>query len=267
MLRGIRYPGTRYRVRACRCWGFLLLVRDGGGGGGGGGGRASSGRLHVLARVGEWPRGLHRGASHGVTPPVAAHADSLRVPPLQPDAAWDAIHAAVKARTVAGMPPAGELVRLRWPDCPLDTLVAGLARDGAVIVEAAVTAAACAAVEREMDPHIQAVVAEGPNRSRRPGCVLARSPASWELAEHPLVLQACEGVLGRQVLTKPNSDAVAAQMFPDRGFRRHPWQLDLTQIILIEPGGTSRRRDCQFDDTPFLSVLKHLINVEGGAAE
>ena len=32
-------------------------------------------------------------------------------------------------------------------------------------------------------------------------------------------------------------------------------------------GLTSHRRDCHSDDTPLLSVLKHLINVEGGAAK
>ena len=30
---------------------------------------------------------------------------------------------------------------------------------------------------------------------------------------------------------------------------------------------SSRRRDCHFDDTPFLSLLKHLLKVEGGATE
>ena len=30
---------------------------------------------------------------------------------------------------------------------------------------------------------------------------------------------------------------------------------------------SSRRRDCHFTDTPFSSVLKHLLNGEGGAAE
>ena len=32
-------------------------------------------------------------------------------------------------------------------------------------------------------------------------------------------------------------------------------------------GKKSRRRDCHFDDTPFLSLLKHLLNIEGGTAE
>ena len=32
-------------------------------------------------------------------------------------------------------------------------------------------------------------------------------------------------------------------------------------------GLDSRRRDCQFTDTPSPSVLKHLLQAEGGAAE
>ena len=30
-------------------------------------------------------------------------------------------------------------------------------------------------------------------------------------------------------------------------------------------GKSSRRRDCHFDDTPCLSLLKHLLKVQGGA--
>ena len=50
------------------------------------------------------------------------------------------------------------------------------------------------------------------------------------------------------------------QGFPNRrrqallAGRGHPQALD---------GLCSRRRDCHFDDTPFLSLLKHLIKVEG----
>ena len=32
-------------------------------------------------------------------------------------------------------------------------------------------------------------------------------------------------------------------------------------------GFTSRRRDCHFDDTPCLSILKNIIKVRGGAIE
>ena len=32
-------------------------------------------------------------------------------------------------------------------------------------------------------------------------------------------------------------------------------------------GSSGRRRDCHFTDTPCVSLLKHLLRVEGGAAE
>ena len=35
--------------------------------------------------------------------------------------------------------------------------------------------------------------------------------------------------------------------------------------IFKESGVTSRWRDCHFDDTPCLSLLKHLLTVQGGA--
>ena len=35
----------------------------------------------------------------------------------------------------------------------------------------------------------------------------------------------------------------------------------------FETGATSRRRDCHFTDTPFSSILKHVLKGEGGAAE
>ena len=41
----------------------------------------------------------------------------------------------------------------------------------------------------------------------------------------------------------------------------------VTFTICKSSGKDSRRRDCHFDDTPFLSRLKHLIKVGGGAAE
>ena len=39
-------------------------------------------------------------------------------------------------------------------------------------------------------------------------------------------------------------------------------------VLVYLDGYISRRREfCHFDDTPFSSVLKHLIKAEGGAAE
>ena len=35
----------------------------------------------------------------------------------------------------------------------------------------------------------------------------------------------------------------------------------------MRPGDASRRRDCHFTDIPSPSLLKHLLKIEGGAAE
>ena len=45
---------------------------------------------------------------------------------------------------------------------------------------------------------------------------------------------------------------------------------DARRVERALPAGepaVSRRRDCHFDDTPFLSLLIRLLKVEGGAAE
>ena len=38
-------------------------------------------------------------------------------------------------------------------------------------------------------------------------------------------------------------------------------------LVYVCGAAVSRRRDCHFADTPSPSSLKHLIEVEGGAAE
>ena len=46
--------------------------------------------------------------------------------------------------------------------------------------------------------------------------------------------------------------------------------MDGAKIQAMKEGGVSgqhsRRRDCHFDDNPFVSLLKHLIKVEGGCS-
>ena len=98
----------------------------------------------------------------------------------------------------------------------------------------------CEAVWEEMAPYVKQVTAESYGAQgavlTRPGCVLARSKASWDLALHPLVLELCDGVLGRQVLAHPTATECAAQLYPDRGLQQHPYQLDLTKMIAVGPG-------------------------------
>ena len=42
-------------------------------------------------------------------------------------------------------------------------------------------------------------------------------------------------------------------------------ELGLSHPEETMPGSDSRRRDCHFDDTPCLSLLKHLLKAQGGA--
>ena len=160
------------------------------------------------------------------------------------------MHAA--ALQAAAEPPSAELVRLPWPGADIAAAAAALARDGAVVIERALDPRKCEAVRAEMAPYVAEAAEEQwllldsegkPSTSAgacASGCVLARSPASWDFAQHPLILELCEGVLGRQVLTK-SADALAEQFHPDRGFAQHPFTLDLSGLICIGAGGAAQK--------------------------
>jgi hypothetical protein len=174
----------------------------------------------------------------------------------QPSAKWDQIQKDMTS--LVRQLPAGQLARLNYP-CSVDAVVAALWRDGVVILENVVSVEACERVIAQMKPYVDDVPytglgddavgthasgqppppADGAARSKRPGCVLSRSDASWELATHPLVLEALEGVLGRQVtmhdLGRMQAQLVAAP-YHARPFRQHPFQLELAQMICIPPG-------------------------------
>ena len=72
-------------------------------------------------------------------------------------------------------------------------MIAALHRDGAVIIKNAVSKETCERVITEMTPYVDeyGMTTDG-NQAKRPGCVIARSDASWELAAHPLVLDVLE---------------------------------------------------------------------------
>ena len=154
-----------------------------------------------------------------------------------PAARWNELQATI--HTVRAALPPG-LVTVRWPDASLEQAVAALDRDGAFILENAASAEACDAVREQMRPYVEAstVTADGSN-TRRPGAVIGRSRASWALATHPFLRQVCEGVLGRQVLTR-TSEEVAAELFADRGFRQHPYYLDISMMIAVGSGGLAQ---------------------------
>ena len=81
------------------------------------------------------------------------------------------------------------------------------------------------------------------NKAKRPGCVLARSDAAWELACHPLLVEALDGLLGRQV-TMHDKGAMQRQLvkasYHLRPFKQHPYNLDITQMVACAPGAKAQ---------------------------
>ena len=65
-----------------------------------------------------------------------------------------------------------------------------------------------------------------------------------------------------QTAPAPEADAAARRFDAWRDL--YAWQLECDGASSHRGG---RRRDCHFTDTPFLSPLKHLLEVEGGASE
>ena len=109
---------------------------------------------------------------------------------------------------------------------------------GFALLENAVSAADCDQVVAEMRPFIDATPhgLHGLGGARRTGALVARSPASHKLIAHPTVLRLAERILGEQRL---RGDAVRINGKCGKGSKgfRYPWQLHLTQIIDIGPGG------------------------------
>ncbi|MEM7018749.1 MAG: phytanoyl-CoA dioxygenase family protein [Pseudomonadota bacterium] len=106
--------------------------------------------------------------------------------------------------------------------------------DGAVIINDALSLEECDQIVSEMRPFIDATPhgLHGLEHSRRVGALVARSPASHKAIAHPVMMGACEALLGEQSRS-PNS-VRRVQMPHKQG--RYPWKLMLTQIIDVGPG-------------------------------
>ena len=113
-----------------------------------------------------------------------------------------------------------------------------LDRHGFVVIENAVPAADCDQLVAEMRPYIDATPhgLHGLGGTRRVGALVARSPASHGFVAHPAILRLAQSVLGEQRLS---GDAVRIGTRTGKGEKgfRYPWQLHLTQIIDVGPGG------------------------------
>lgn len=104
-------------------------------------------------------------------------------------------------------------------EAPADKIAAILDTDGALILDAVLSAAEVARVRGEIDPFVEATAGGSDSftgfQTTRTGALVARSPACRELVMHPAILAACDVFLKRAC---------------DR------YQLHLTQVIRLKPG-------------------------------
>lgn len=156
---------------------------------------------------------------------------------------------AAKAR----LPPFGTALHLPGDNAPLVDILAALDRDGFVIIDRAVSEATCDKVVAELEPYLDAAKFGDSflgKQTKRLGSVAARSPASWEILQHPILMQTCEAILGRQVPHMPPAEFgswLAGHQADPLGNAKFPFQLSLAQIIRI--GSGNRAQPLHRDDT------------------
>ena len=85
------------------------------------------------------------------------------------------------------------------PDATVEAIMPALERDGYVIIEGVMSDAQRKSVCAELEPYIEARAPGSENmmgtRTRRFGCLLARSKTVQELLTHPLVLAIADALL------------------------------------------------------------------------
>ena len=182
----------------------------------------------------------------------------------EPSDKWEAIAHSLSDAQQAPSAPEEPVVAVEWPCLrpgeqsppPVDVLravLSALDRDGVCMIRNALPADVPLTIHAQMEPHLAArAESVGLNKQsagdsgRRSGSVLSRSRASWGAALHPLVLELCVGILGRQVLMKSREEMQSELFFSepqstrDSGknrFRQHPFQLDFTGVVEVAPGG------------------------------
>ena len=111
-------------------------------------------------------------------------------------------------------------------------------RHGFVVIENALPGSHCDQLMAEMRPFIDATPhgLHGLAGTRRVGALVARSPASHEMIAHPAILQLVKSILGEQRLSGDAVQINGRVAKGEKGFR-YPWNLHLTQIIDVGPGG------------------------------
>lgn len=111
---------------------------------------------------------------------------------------------------------------------------------GFVVIENALPGAICDRLIQEMRPYIDATPhgLHGLGGTRRVGALAARSKSSHQMIAHPAILRLAKSILGEQRLSGDAVHIDGREGPGEKGFR-YPWQLHLTQIIDVGPGGGS----------------------------
>ena len=125
----------------------------------------------------------------------------------------------------------------------VDDVIAALSKHGFALIENAVAPSQCDRLVEEMQPYMDATPhgLHGLGGTRRVGALVARSPASHALIEHPAVVAVARAVLSEQKLAGDEVSVGGRRGPGEKGFR-YPFQLHLTQIIDVGPGGGSDER-------------------------
>ena len=135
-----------------------------------------------------------------------------------------------------------DIFRIDANEFTIEKAIEGFVRDGCIIVENIVSEDTCDRFINEMKVYVdnQNPINEGfsGKNTKRSGSLIARSPASWEMAAHPICTAINEAILGQQVLDHSkkfynnNNDRVISTA-PAGQMKGMPWQLHLTQVIAI----------------------------------
>ena len=119
-----------------------------------------------------------------------------------PDPRWDTFQAQLHEHEAALPPVTDGIVSFaagseRADDTVVESLLAALGRDGAVVLTGLTDAAP--QIAADMAPYLDKLPADS-DYTRRAGAVLARSAAAHDLASSPVIMRLCDAVIGRQVL-------------------------------------------------------------------
>lgn len=140
---------------------------------------------------------------------------------------------------------------------PPELVLAHLARDGAVVIDRAVSEQVMDTVMADMQPYLDEEKGHTEDafvgmKTKRVAALTARSRASWDILCHPLMMDLCAGVLQFQALSTLNTQAHAGQL--EHKGEQHPlglntfsglkdghhFQLYIGQVIQIHPGETAQ---------------------------